>query len=140
MVNRSHIKDSQEGASASAFGVRLRETAGRLGYNAADLARMANIAKQSMSAYWNGTRLCGADRLFALADILRVEARWLVEGDAPPRTENETAEDAELLRALALLDARARAVLVDVARVMAGMPDTSGYRLNERAPGYRTRE
>ncbi len=124
---------------ASAFGERLRDMAERKGYNAADLARLAKIAKQSMSAYWNGTRLCGADRLFVLADILRVDARWLIEGDASAGTGYET-EEAVLLRALALLDERARAVLVDVAQVMAGMPDTPGARFHERAPGYRTRD
>lgn len=34
-----------------------------------------------MSGYWNGERLCGSDKLFALSDALRVNARWLISGE-----------------------------------------------------------
>ncbi len=33
-----------------------------------------------MTGYWGGKRLCGSDKLFALSDALRVDARWLVDG------------------------------------------------------------
>jgi len=47
----------------------------------AELGRLAGIKKQSMSGYWNGERLCGSDKLFALSDALRCNARWLISGD-----------------------------------------------------------
>lgn len=36
-----------------------------------------------MAGYWNGDRICGADRLFALSDVLDVDPRWLVTGERP---------------------------------------------------------
>ncbi len=134
MDNKSQKRDGQAEISASAFGARLRVAASRTGLSAADLGRMADIAKQSMSAYWNGTRLCGTDRLFSLADILGVDARWLVEGDAPDG--GEAGEEKErLVRAFARLDGRRRAVLIDVAEVMAGLP---GPAADPRPPGTGT--
>ncbi len=49
----------------------------------AELGRFAGVKKQSMSGYWNGERLCGSDKLFALSDALRVNARWLISGAGP---------------------------------------------------------
>lgn len=49
----------------------------------ADIGRLSGIKKQSMSGYWNGDRLCGSDKLFALSDTLGVNARWLISGFGP---------------------------------------------------------
>lgn len=109
----SHFRDSQEEADVAAFGLRLRTAAERMGYSAADLCRMANITKQSMSAYWNGSRLCSADRLFALADVLDVDARWLITG------RGAMSEDAQLLQRFRALDGHARGLLLDLTELIA---------------------
>lgn len=112
-------RDGQEGLEAEAFGARIRQAAALLDYSPAELGRRANIAKQTMSAYWNGRRFCGADRLFALAEALGVDARWLVEGDSESRGTGGEAREAALLDAYRSLDARRKAALVEVARAMA---------------------
>ncbi len=112
--NKSHFQYSQADVDATAFGQRLRVSAERRGYSAADLGRLAEITKQSMSAYWNGSRLCGVDRLFVLADILGIDARWLATGESHAQT-----PDAQLLERLRALDAPARAVMLDLADLIA---------------------
>lgn len=111
-------KDSQGEPDPQAFGARIRDAAGRLNYSPAELGRRANIAKQTLSAYWNGQRFCGAERLFVLAEALAVDPRWLVEG-ATGEAEGERAQqEAALIRAFRALDARSRNALVHVAQAM----------------------
>ncbi|WP_213981290.1 helix-turn-helix transcriptional regulator [Sphingomonas sp. dw_22] len=112
--------DGQEGIDAEAFGARIRQAAAQRNYSPAELARRSNIAKQTMSAYWNGQRFCGAERLFALAEALGVDARWLVEGEPEGEVDGGEAREAALLEAYRELDARRKAALVEVARAMAG--------------------
>lgn len=78
MDHKSDISDSQ---APAAFGARLRARAAEIDKDQAEIARLAGIKKQSMSGYWNGERLCGSDKLFALSDVLRVNARWLISGE-----------------------------------------------------------
>lgn len=84
LVDRSNVLDHTNNASAgqlaAAFGARVRERASELGLSSSKLGKIAGITKQSMGGYFNGDRLPGADRLFALADALDVDARWLVTG------------------------------------------------------------
>lgn len=80
MDHKDEILDRQ---APHAFGERMRVRAAEVGLGMAELGRLAGVKKQSMSGYWNGDRLCGSDKLFALSDALRVNARWLVSGDGP---------------------------------------------------------
>lgn len=75
-----HKHEELDRQAPDAFGERLRLRAGEVGVGMAELGRAAGIKKQSMSGYWNGERLCGSDKLFALSDALRVNARWLISG------------------------------------------------------------
>ena len=68
------------------FGERIRQRAAEMDLNAADLARAAGIKKQSMTGYWNGERFCGSEKLFALSDALKVDARWLISGTGADRS------------------------------------------------------
>ena len=82
--NKLDHKDTNLDRQApAAFGERLRTRATEVGIGMAELGRSAGVKKQSMSGYWNGERLCGSDKLFALSDALRVNARWLIAGDGP---------------------------------------------------------
>lgn len=78
--HKSGLLDRQADRSATAFGERLRLRAGELGLNSAEIGRRAGITKQTMQGYWAGDRLCGSDKLFALADALDTDPRWLIEG------------------------------------------------------------
>lgn len=70
----------QSSQPVSGFDLRLRCSAIDHNLSQADLCRIAGISKQSMSRYWNGERLPPADKLFPIADALRVPARWLISG------------------------------------------------------------
>lgn len=76
-----HKSDNSDSQAPAAFGARLRARAAEIDKDQAEIARLAGIKKQSMSGYWNGERLCGSDKLFALSDVLRVNARWLISGE-----------------------------------------------------------
>ena len=91
-----HTSSLSDGQGPAAFGERLRSRAAEFNLGMAELGRLAGIKKQSMSGYWNGERLCGSDKLFALSDNLRVNARWLISGEGP-RTGGDlvAAEDAD---------------------------------------------
>jgi len=83
----------------------LQLAARQKGYSAADLGRLAGVSKQSMSAYWNGLRFCSSDRLFALADVLGVDARWLITGES-----FDSSSEDRLLQAFRVMDEEARDV------------------------------
>ena len=78
-----HNDNILDGQAAAGFGSRLTARATEIGLDMAELGRLAGIKKQSMSGYANGQRLCGSDKLFALSDALRVNARWLISGEGP---------------------------------------------------------
>lgn len=92
-----HTDRNVDGQAAAEFGYRLRGRATELGLTSATLGRQAAIPKQSMTGYWNGTRLPGSDRLFPLADALHLSARWLISGTGPrlPQKEVYDAEEAD---------------------------------------------
>lgn len=78
-----HTAKEMDRQAARAFGERLRARAQEIGLSQIEVGRLAGIKKQSMTGYWNGDRVCGSDRLFALSDALRANARWLVSGEGP---------------------------------------------------------
>jgi transcriptional regulator with XRE-family HTH domain len=102
---RSTFQYSQVEVDAVAFGQRLQLAAKHKGYSASDLSRLAGVSKQSMSSYWRGERFCSSDRLFALADVLGVDARWLITGE----TQDSSGED-RLLQAFRVMDEEAQDV------------------------------
>lgn len=126
-------RDSQGTGTPEDFGNRIREAATRLGYSLSDLSRLTRMPKQSLSSYWNGSRFCGAERLFSIADVLGVDARWLIEGepDVP------VTEEAQLLESFIALDAGRRSLLLGLARALA---DGGGPSSVERTPTKRSRK
>jgi len=93
--NKMDHKDGELDRQApDAFGRRIRERAAELGLESAEIGRLAGIKKQSMAGYWHGERFCGSERLFSLADALKVSARWLVEGIGPMADPVVDADDA----------------------------------------------
>lgn len=62
------------------FGARLRTRAAEKGLKQADLHRLTGLSRQSLSDYFAGRKVVGTDGVFALADALDVDPRWLVHG------------------------------------------------------------
>lgn len=88
MDNHSIKPESQAlEIDAQAVSARLREKAGEMGLSQSDLARRTGTKRQSMADYWGGKRAIGSEKLFPIADELKVSTRWLLYGI-------ENAEDA----------------------------------------------
>jgi transcriptional regulator with XRE-family HTH domain len=60
---------------------RIQMTAHKRGLNMAQLARHLKLTRGTFARYWHGERLIPSDVLFALADRLGVDARWLFLGE-----------------------------------------------------------
>jgi transcriptional regulator with XRE-family HTH domain len=98
LAHESNNVDHKDGISdrqAAAFGARLRKRAHDLDLTATELGKKAGIKKQTMTGYWTGERLCGSDKLFALADALDLDPRWLIEGVHSPQRQLVEAGAAE---------------------------------------------
>lgn len=64
------------------FGIRIREAREALGLSQIELAQASSSAQTTISQLETGRRRdMSASDVFALADALRVDARWLVTGD-----------------------------------------------------------
>jgi phage repressor protein C with HTH and peptisase S24 domain len=63
------------------FAARIRARAEQRGLTQADLHRATGISRQALSDYFKGGKVVGTDGLFALADALHVDPRWLIHGD-----------------------------------------------------------
>ncbi len=105
-----------------AFAARLVEASEFAGYNAARLAAAVAVSRGTMARYWRGERLCPADLLFRIADVLSVDPRWLVTGDSKEGLALQAATESEdrLLQAFRRLSEEQREHLVASAELMIG--------------------
>jgi transcriptional regulator with XRE-family HTH domain len=71
---------------------RIQNTARDQGLTAAQLSRHLKLTRGTFARYWHGDRLIPADVLFALADRLGVDARWLFLGEQTSREETTRLE------------------------------------------------
>ncbi|MEZ5709685.1 MAG: S24 family peptidase [Blastomonas sp.] len=85
--------ESQAAFDRESMALRVRKAASRHGLNATDLGRALDLKKSAVSNYWNGATTWPVDKIFALADMVKVNARWLVSGDGPQQPPIEV-EDA----------------------------------------------
>jgi transcriptional regulator with XRE-family HTH domain len=60
---------------------RIQSTANDRGLTMAQLSRDLKLTRGTFSRYWHGERLIPADVLFALAERLSVDVRWLFLGE-----------------------------------------------------------
>lgn len=72
--------NSQPPLLTSGFAARLRSRAAEKGLKQADLHRQTGLSRQALSDYFAGRKVVGTEGLFALADALGVDSRWLIHG------------------------------------------------------------
>ncbi len=66
-------------------GQRVRQRRWMLGMTQQQLADHCSVSMQAVSAWENGrAQTITAPHLFCLADVLRVDPRWLATGEGPP--------------------------------------------------------
>lgn len=86
------------------IGERLKEERARLGYNQADFAAIAGVAKTSQFNYEKGERSPDAEYLAAIA-AKGVDVLYVVTGERKPQaTDSITAEEADLISQYRKLD------------------------------------
>lgn len=91
----------------------------------ADLCRKADIKAQTLSGYWTGKTVPKAPQLFALADALERNPRWLATGQGQPaqpvELDPERANDeAQLLDAWRRLEPEQQAHVIANAKMLLG--------------------
>lgn len=64
-----------------AFAARLHEAMQEKSLKPSALAEASGVSRQLVSEYLGAKKLAGADNLFAIADALGVQARWLLRGE-----------------------------------------------------------
>ena len=101
------------------IGERLKEERVRLGYNQADFAAIAGVAKTSQFNYEKGDRSPDAAYLAAVAER-GVDVLFVVTGERRPQsTESISAEEAKLLERYRQMPAEGRATLESVSAALA---------------------
>lgn len=81
-----HTDVDLERQAARTFGERLRSRAAEKDKGLTEIAKVAGIKRGAMTGYWAGERIPPAAKLFAIADFLETDARWLASGERPSRT------------------------------------------------------
>jgi transcriptional regulator with XRE-family HTH domain len=127
-------------AKYAGFSVRLAEAAEIAGYNSARLAAVVGVTRGTMARYWHGERLFPADLLFRVADILHINARWLITGagrsDPPAEPDPRSASDEEfLLDAFRRLSAAQRDHVTQNAQLLATPHTLHSPRTRYKAEG-----
>ncbi|WP_411959630.1 helix-turn-helix domain-containing protein [Pseudomonas sp. s4] len=101
------------------IGERLREERVRLGYNQADFAAIAGVAKTSQFNYEKGERSPDAAYLAAVAEK-GVDVLYVVTGVRSPQpTDSITADEAGFVHLLRAMDESDRAILARTAQAFA---------------------
>lgn len=96
------------------------------------------IARGTMARYWNGERMFPADLLFRVADILRVNPRWLVSGEGsadPPLEAGRQAGDGEdrLLAVFRRLTPKQQEHVMQSAQLLSSTPTLHSPRTRYKA-------
>ncbi len=79
--NVDHASTELDSQAAIEFAERLRARAKERAKNSSEIARAAGIKRGAMTGYWNGERVPPATKLFAIADFLDIDARFLTLGE-----------------------------------------------------------
>lgn len=99
MTDKTYVTDnvtnvtSQDGSDSEAFGRRLRSAVLSKGLKKNDLCEVVGIKRPTWANYWDGKRICDANKIFAIADQLAVSPRWLATGEGPRDTPDAISEE-----------------------------------------------
>lgn len=84
---------------------RLNDAFSHSGYSKAELARRLGLTRATIGAWLHGRSVnIRPDNLFALADVLEIEARWLATGQGPRERQVLSREQRRLVDAYHKLD------------------------------------
>jgi len=119
------------------FKKRLKEAMAAKGYRQVDLSNMTGLGESNISQYCSGARTPRGDALLDLAQVLHVDAAWLLGYDVPMVVEKkqyvlETSSPGELtlLAAYRALNEKGKAHLIEQACDLTELPK---YRDNDTA-------
>lgn len=112
------------------IGERLKEERVRLGFNQADFAAFAGVAKTSQFNYEKGDRSPDAEYLAAVTKV-GVDVLYVVTGERKPTSADSiSAEEAELLEHYRELPPEDRAGLAKIVTAMSAM--AGNYQFGKR--------
>jgi transcriptional regulator with XRE-family HTH domain len=74
-------------------GKRIERALAIKGLKAADLCRLANVPKSSLSLYLSGAYEPKQDRIYSMAKVLDVSEAWLMGYDVPMEREEKISPD-----------------------------------------------
>lgn len=101
MATKGRARTSPE---SIALGQRMTTAMEHVGMSQADLARELNVNRQTIQQLAGGfTGDPGARRIFRIADVLRVNPRWLVLGEGPMDGTSDAPRDASDIELHALV-------------------------------------
>lgn len=80
-MNGTSQEHSDKDSEKRAFAERYLLCINHLGLKDADVSRRSGIPKNTLSRWANGRSVPEAKHLFNLADVLRVNPRWLITGE-----------------------------------------------------------
>lgn len=122
---RKHISENrnmQGDAGKIAFSERYDFAIKRLGRNDTWAAKAAGVPRSAVSRYRNGESYPDALAVFALADALGVNPRWLITGEGPQQPIKEVGGgfdgEGELISFFRSLDAAAQSHVLETARIL----------------------
>ncbi|QUM72223.1 helix-turn-helix domain-containing protein [Sphingopyxis granuli] len=135
----SEKSESQALSGADAIGRRISKSAHELNLTQSQLGRKANIPTSTLGGYWTGKSVPRAEHLFALADALERNPRWLATGvgfPAPPvELDPERADDeAQLLDAWRRLEPEQQAHVIANAQMLLGAYMIPRLKLGRKEP------
>ena len=111
------------------FAERLKYARNRAQLSQESLANKAGVTKGAISQWENSTSSgCKIETLFALADALMVDARWLATGHGAPETTTELPHHLQAGKALDKLPADAKEPLVKLIKAFAEASDERFWR------------
>lgn len=119
-----NVDMQDENSLAQAVGIRLRQVAEFEGFNSRRLAMAVGLSPQTLGKYWNGNRLIPANFLFLIADVIKVNPRWLITGEGERRPEFnanfvDKAGEEELLWQYRTIPDAHRLALMNIAKALA---------------------
>lgn len=142
----SPIGDSQ--AECLSFGMRLRAAAFLRDIKQAKLADGLGVTRGTFGRYWHGERLPRPAQIFTLADMLKVDPRWLLEGDGVSIWGQFASEVADQMRERLAkigmtkeeLGEKLGVTSEDIAALIAGETPAQSAPLRDRNPVYKAEE
>jgi transcriptional regulator with XRE-family HTH domain len=117
------------------FGERLALSAENAGFNSSRLALATKTGRATMARYWTGERMMPAALLFEIADLIRVNPRWLLTGYGTRDLPLPAAAGSKLIAAFRRLPRAEQDHLIRTAELLASPHTLHSGRMAYRGEG-----